>query len=143
MPSELGLARLMTIFAICTATMKPVCGSATDWFVDPNGPLTIQEAIDGASDGDTVVRRVGIHPADSTVTLRNGISLVSENGNAVGTWLVPAVDRGRSDFPDGATHSSVRPGTSRSAPRPHDSCSVTRPSSQRTRIFPFPSPISP
>jgi len=82
---------LLAITTFATFPMSPPCASATDWFVDPNGPLTIQDAIDGASAGDAVVLRAGIHQADSTVVLKHGVSLVSEDGTPETTWVVPAV----------------------------------------------------
>jgi len=99
---------MLTLLLIGMLTLafniQPVKSEPTTWTVDDDGPAdfhTIQEAVDAASDGDTVYVKEGTYYPPSgpvyspVVSIVKSISLIGENRDTTildGGWEVYAVD---------------------------------------------------
>ena len=82
-----------TVFLMCVLILLVSCvgfgfqfassvGAATTWTVDDDGPAdfsTIQEAVNAASDGDTIFVRVGTYYEN--VVVNRAVSLIGENSS--------------------------------------------------------------
>jgi hypothetical protein len=73
------LARRILV-ALCAVAAGPA--SATNWYVDPAGPLTsIQQAVNGARAGDLIIVRPGTY--HERIVLRDSISIAGERPGTV------------------------------------------------------------
>ena len=103
--SEIILLLLIVILLIVSTSslvikIQPIKAEPKTWTVDDDGPAdfhTIQEAINAASDGDTIFVHVGTYYA--RITISRSVSLVGEernttviDGNGVGTVILVIAD---------------------------------------------------